>query len=188
MSYKVWYAQLRRIRYLHIRKEISLPYRCKKQRRDERFQRSYGFLEFREIYLPCIYFTSSFCLLGTNEITLVFRRIETFIGDEKTLSQVHNRLNREIWFCKDFVPSRDNDFKIKFNKRFSYSWNNTIGKLCCKNEIFRGKFELFVSLESLMTYRSSILFVALQFSDKRLTITIYNYVILNSFFEKFSRN
>lgn len=156
--------------YVSARK--SLSYRYKNSARTKDFKDCTDFLNSMEFI--CLYLFYVVVLLrGTNEITLVFRRIETFIGDEKTLSQVRNRLNREIWFCKDFTPAGVTILKWNLTRYLIIREAITIGKSCCKNEMFREKFVLFVlhSLES-----SLIFLVALQFSNKCL-ITIYNYNI-----------
>lgn len=118
--------------YVSARK--SLSYRYKNTARTKDFKDCTDFLN--SVEFICLYLFYVVVLLrGTNEITLVFRRIETFIGDEKTLSQVRNRLNREIWFCKDFTPAGVTILKWNLTRyliiRSNYDWKIVVVKMKC---------------------------------------------------------
>lgn len=119
--------------YVSARK--SLSYRYKNSARTKDFKDCTDFLN--SVEFICLYLFYVVVLLrGTNEITLVFRRIESFIGDEKTLSQVRNRLNREIWFCKDFTPAGVTILKWNLTRYLIIREAITIGNRVVKMKCF----------------------------------------------------
>lgn len=104
-----------------------------------RFQRSWtDFLNSAKFI--CLYLFYVVVLLrGTNEITLVLRRIETFIRDvENVVASSSNQLNREIWFCKDFTGVTILKWNLtKYSVIRETIW---LENYVVKNEMFHGKF------------------------------------------------